>query len=66
MIPLLGRIHGHQQHRSRGTSLEVQGSRPCACKAGGAGLIPGPGIKIPHATEQLSPSAATKTMQPNK
>ena len=49
MIPLLGRIHGHQQHRSRGTLLEVQGSRPCACKAGGAGLIPGPGIKIPHA-----------------
>jgi hypothetical protein len=31
------------------------------CNTGETGLIPGPEIKIPHATEQLSPSAATET-----
>ena len=31
------------------------------CNAGDAGLIPGPGTKIPHATEQLSPSVPSKT-----
>ena len=29
--------------------------------AGDAGSIPGRGIKIPHAAEQLSPHAETKT-----
>ena len=29
-------------------------------KAGGAGLIPGRGTRIPHAIEQLIPRAATK------
>ena len=29
------------------------------CNTGDAGLIPGPGIKTPHAAEQLSPLEAT-------
>ena len=33
-----------------GTSLAVQWLRLCASGAGGAGLIPGWGLKIPHAT----------------
>ena len=30
------------------------------CNAGDAGLIPGPGTKIPPASEQLIPLAATR------
>ena len=30
-----------------------------SCNAGDMGLIPGQGTRIPHATEQLSPSVAT-------
>ena len=33
----------------QGTSLVIQGLRLCASTAGGAGLIPGWGTKIPHA-----------------
>ena len=36
--------------RGRGNSLAVQWLRLCACTAGGMGLIPGRGTKIPHAT----------------
>ena len=32
-----------------------------SCNAGDVGLIPGPGTKIQHSTEQQSPHAATKT-----
>ena len=35
-----------------GTSLVVQWLRPCASTAGGTGLIPGQGTKIPHAKQQ--------------
>ena len=31
-----------------------------SCNAGDMGLIPGQGIKIPHASEQLSPHVKTK------
>ena len=31
-----------------GTSLEVQWLRVCTSNAGGMGLIPGQGTKIPH------------------
>ena len=37
--------------KSTGTSLVVQWFRFQASKAGGMSLIPGPGIKSPHATQ---------------
>ena len=39
------------QMRKVGTSLVVQWLRLCADNAGGVGLIPGQGIKIPHAMQ---------------
>ena len=44
-----------------GTSLVVQWNLPC--NAEDAGSIPGRGIKIPHATGQLSPRATTKSLR---
>ena len=35
-----------------GTSLAVQGLRPCAPDAGGPASIPGQGNRIPHATAE--------------
>ena len=43
-----------------GTSLAVQGLRLCASNAGGAGLIPGRGTKIPHAARHGQKQNETK------
>ena len=40
----------NKQTKDYGTSLAVQWLRLCTSNAGGAGLIPGWGTKIPHAT----------------
>ena len=45
----MGNYNVLSQTLMAGTSLEVQWLRLCALNAGGMGLIPGQGTKIPHA-----------------
>ena len=54
MLLLLLKLFVHRKNIERiytkiGTSLVVQWLRLCASNAGGTGLIPGWGTKIPHA-----------------
>ena len=53
----------HHRKPTAGTSLVVQ-CKYLLCNAGDAGSIPAGGIKIPHATEQLSPY--TPTSEPTR
>ena len=46
----LGKKEKYQKSLAIGTSLMVQWLRLQAANAGGMGLIPGQGTKIPHAT----------------
>ena len=54
-------IHTHTHTHTFGDFPGSPVVKNLPCNTGDTGLIPGPGIEIPHATGQLSLHAATKT-----